>query len=152
MYARRSIIIHQSYEINHKAFYTSNLYVLRFVSIFTDRFIERSIIVNQASVTRCGVLDSSYLRSSYGEHGAREESILRDIIISKFTTVFVFSSLSPSLFALYHISIIFFPFRFVRLYLITKNSHYTLYVLLRFKLPTEEQFSLNNSLKFIIRA
>lgn len=63
MYARRSIIIHQSYEINHKAFYTSNLYVLRFVSIFTDRFIERSIIVNQASVTRCGVLDSSYLRS-----------------------------------------------------------------------------------------
>lgn len=63
MYARRSIIIHQSYEINHKAFYTSNLYVLRFVSIFTDRFIERSIIVNQASITRCGVLDSSYLRS-----------------------------------------------------------------------------------------
>lgn len=35
-------------EINHKAFYTSNLYVLRFVSIFTDRFIERSIIVNLA--------------------------------------------------------------------------------------------------------
>lgn len=71
MYARRSIIIHQSYEINHKAFYTSNLYVLRFVSIFTDRFIERSIIVNQASVTRCGVLDSSYLRSLRRTWGSR---------------------------------------------------------------------------------
>lgn len=71
MYARRSIIIHQSYEINYKAFYTSNLYVLRFVSIFTDRFIERSIIVNQASVTRCGVLDSSYLRSLRRTWGSR---------------------------------------------------------------------------------
>lgn len=116
MYARRSIIIHQSYEINHKAFYTSNLYVLRFVSIFTDRFIERSIIVNQASVTRCGVLDSSYLRSLWrrwekGE-GFERNQFYENIIISKFTTVFIFLS-----FLSFHFSrtafyyILSFPFR-----------------------------------------
>ena len=118
--------------------------MLRFVSIFTDRFIERSIIVNQASVTRCGVLDSCVL------YGLGRGNQFYEILFEIHDSFYFSLSLSLSLTFREQRSIIL--FRFVRLYLITKNSHYTLYVLLRFKLPTEEQFSLNNSLKFIIRA